>query len=237
MSEFTVPQPIICSPFGEPDRHWHIEEGTAPTEPVPGRRPAHYFYRPPGGETDEGVPTGTLVELKLVNMVRGRLKAWREAGWPGVTATTLELLRYWRRDGRRFRPFFAQLEAVETIIFLTEARRDFLQGIDVPTDEPSDQQKSEFGYKAFRRYACKMATGSGKTTVMAMISAWSILNKVHNRSDARFSNVVLAVCPNVTIRSRLGELDLAVVKRVCIRRPISCRLICSLICPRASCWS
>ena len=124
-----------------------------------------------------------------------------------MTATTLELLNYWRRDGRAFRPFFAQLEAVETIIFLNEARRDYLQGIDVPRDEPSDKQKEELGYKSFQRYACKMATGSGKTTVMGMLAAWSILNKVNDHANARYSDVVLVVCPNVTIRSRLAELD------------------------------
>lgn len=80
------------------------------------------------------------------------MKEWRAAGYPGVTATTLELLRYWRRDGRSFRFFFAQLEAVETVIFLNEARRDFVQGIEIPSDEPSDTQKGELGYKAFRRY-------------------------------------------------------------------------------------
>jgi type III restriction enzyme len=207
MSEFEVPQPIICSPFEEPGRHWHIEEGTAPTEPIPGRRPAHYFYREPGAETDEGAPTGTAVPLPLVNLVRERLKEWRRAGYPGVTGTTLELLNYWRRDGRRVRLFFAQLEAVETIIFLNEARRDYLQGIDVPRDEPSDKQKTELGYKSFQRYACKMATGSGKTTVMAMLAAWSILNKVNDHANARYSDAVLVVCPNVTIRSRLAELD------------------------------
>ena len=62
------------------------------------------------------------------------------------------------------------------------------------------------GFAGFARYACKMATGSGKTTVMGMLAAWSILNKVNDRSDARFSDVVLIVCPNVTIKSRLGEL-------------------------------
>jgi type III restriction enzyme len=124
-----------------------------------------------------------------------------------VTATTLELLNYWRRDGRAFRPFFAQLEAVETIIFLNEARRDYLQGIVVPRDEPSDKQKEEHGYKSFQRYACKMATGSGKTTVMGMLAAWSILNKVNDHANARYSDVILVVCPNVTIRSRLAELD------------------------------
>lgn len=207
MSEFEVPQPIICSPFEEPAQHWHLEEGSAPTEPTPGRRPAHYFYREPGGETDEGAPTGVAVSLPLVNLVRDRLKDWRSAGYPGVTATTLELLNYWRRDGRGFRPFFAQLEAAETIVFLNEARRDYLQGIEVPRDEPSDKQKEELGYKSFQRYACKMATGSGKTTVMGMLAAWSILNKVNDHANARYSDAVLVVCPNVTIRSRLAELD------------------------------
>ena len=95
MSEFEVPQPIICSPFEEPDKHWHLEEGTAPTETTPGRRLAHYFYREPGHETEEGAPTGVSAELKLVNLVRDRVTGWR-------------------RDGRAFRPFFAQLEAIET---------------------------------------------------------------------------------------------------------------------------
>lgn len=207
MSDFEVPRPIICSPFEKPTQHWRIDEGVPPEAPTPGRRPAHYFYREPGRETPDGAPTGTLIELKLVNLIRRRLDDWRESGYPGVTATTLALLNYWRRDGRLFRPFFAQLEAVETIIFLNEARLDFLQGVHIPTDEPSDRQKEELGYAAFRRYACKMATGSGKTTVMAMVSAWSILNKVHDRANARYSDVVLVVCPNVTIRSRLAELD------------------------------
>ena len=74
MSEFEVPQPIICSPFEEPDKHWHLEEGTTPSEPSMGRRPAHYFYREPGRETDEGAPTGTLIELKLVNFAVPKAK-------------------------------------------------------------------------------------------------------------------------------------------------------------------
>jgi len=213
MSDFEVPDAIICSPFEEAIHHWHLEEGREP-EKRPGRRPAIYYYPEPrpdeaaGGTGGGGTaPRGTAIELKLVSLIRSRTKEWRAAGYPGATATTLELLHYWRRDGRLFRFFFAQLEAAETIIFLNEARRDFVQGIDVPSDEPSEQQQTERGYKAFRRYACKMATGSGKTTVMGMIAAWSILNKVHDRSNARYSDLVLVVCPNVTIRSRLGELD------------------------------
>jgi type III restriction enzyme len=207
MAEFEVPQPIICSPFAEPAQHWLLQEGTEP-QLIPGRRSAHYYYRAPGQEAgaDEGAGAGEKIDLPLVNLVRERVSHWRAEGWPGVTGTTLELLEYWRRDGREKRLFFAQLEAAETIIFLTEARRDFLQGIAVPLDEPSDAQKAE-GIKAFPRYACKMATGSGKTTVMGMLAAWSILNKVHRHANATYSDVVLVVCPNVTIRSRLAEID------------------------------
>ncbi|HVL67060.1 MAG TPA: hypothetical protein VM364_07335 [Vicinamibacterales bacterium] len=207
MSEFEVPEPIICSPFTEPAEHWLIREGEQPVL-QPGRRPAVYFY--PGPQTSgsaETPATGTMIELKLVTLVRKRLREWRDAGYPGATRTTTELLDYWRREDRHQRLFFAQIEAAESIIFLHEARQDFLQGISVPVDEPSERQKEEFGYRAFRRFACKMATGSGKTTVMGMLAAWSILNKVHDRSSATWSDVVLVVCPNVTIRSRLGELD------------------------------
>jgi type III restriction enzyme len=208
MSEnYEVPEPILNSPFEEPKEHWYIREGETP-ERRPGRRPAGYFYRDPRAPTgdSEHEARGEWQELALVNLIRSRIKSWREQGWSGVTGTTLELLNYWRREGRQHRLFFAQLEAAETIIFLTEARADFRQGIEIPLDEPSDERRAE-GYAAFRRYACKMATGSGKTTVMGMLAAWSILNKVNDRSDARFSDVVLVVCPNVTIRSRLGELD------------------------------
>lgn len=207
MSGFEVDQPILCGPFEEPQQYWEIVEGEPPRK-LRGRRPAFYYYRPPGpaesSEADANV--GTKIELKLVNLVRQRCAEWREAGRPGVTRATLELLSYWHRDGREQRLFFAQLEAAETIVFLTEARADFRQGIEIPLDEPSDERKTE-GYRAFRRLGCKMATGSGKTTVMAMLAAWSILNKVAGRGDPRFSDVVLVVCPNVTIRDRLQELD------------------------------
>src|SRR5438067_2027907 len=85
-------------------------------------------------------------------------------------------------------------KSVTVSIFLKEARADLLQGINVPSDEPTEQQQSD-GAKAFARYACKMATGAGKTTVMGMLAAWSILNKVNDHGDARFSDVVLVVCP------------------------------------------
>ncbi len=186
MTGFEVSNPILSSPFEEPRSYWQIKEGQEPEE-MPGRRPAMYFYRPPPMAAIEN-SVGTAIELKLVNRIRDRLEEWRKLalkGEGGVTRTTMELLNYWRRNGRERRLFFAQLEAAETIIFLNEARSDFLQGIDVPRDEPTPQQQAD-GATAFKRFATKMATGTGKTTVMAMLAAWSILNKINNRSDARF---------------------------------------------------
>jgi type III restriction enzyme len=202
VTAFEVDRPILNSPFEEPAEHWRIEDGRAP-ERVPERRRAGYFYRDPKAPPPEaGQPSrGEWQELELVNLVRERLTHWREAGYPGASRTTLDLIRHWRRDGREQRLFFAQIEAAETIVLLKEARSDLLQGVDVPPEQVPE------GVQAFERYACKMATGSGKTTVMGMLAGWSILNKVAARGDARFSDVVLVVCPNVTIRERLAELD------------------------------
>ena len=203
MSDFEVPQPILNSPFDEPREYWWIVAGQ-PLERREGRRKAMYYYHEPTRDSaDRG---GYHVELPRVNLIRERLAEWRRQGWPGVSRITLDLLRYWHAEERQQRLFFAQLEAAETVAFLTEARADLRQGVEVPRDEPSDEVKAQ-GYAGFRRYACKMATGAGKTTVMGMLAAWSILNKVTSRGDARFSDAVLVVCPNVTIRDRLRELD------------------------------
>lgn len=207
---YEVNEPILNSPFDEPSRYWFIREGYEP-ELKEGRRPAIVYPPREGGidwnlgkvlkpsRPDEFAPG---FEMVLVNQIRERVKDWRQQRYPAVTRTTLELLEHWNRDGRQRRLFFAQREAAETIIFLREARADFLQGVSIPLDNPVDA-----AVKAFIRYACKMATGSGKTTVMGMLTAWSILNKVNNRSDSRFSDIVLIVCPNVTIKGRLQELN------------------------------
>ncbi len=210
---FEVPSPILCSPYAEPDRHWFIPEGATPVVRTT-RRPA-FVFQPRDGELTWDLSDGTLAklpeydrawELTFVNRVRARVAEWRAAGYPNATGTTVDLLAHWRRDGRHQPLFFAQIEAVETVIFLVEGRADLRQGLNVPLDEPTDEQQAA-GARAFLRYACKMATGAGKTTVMGMLTAWSILNKVVNRADARFSDLVLIVCPNVTIRDRLRELD------------------------------
>jgi type III restriction enzyme len=199
VSQFNeVLEPIICDAYAEPTHHWVIEPGRPPLK-ADGRREACYYYRPPGRSTGraEADDVGTRLPLPLVNAIREQVRRWREEGWKGATGLTQELLAYWSRPDREQRLFFCQREAIETVIFLAEARADYRLGIVVPGDEPGE----------FVRHACKMATGTGKTLVMAALAAWSILNKVADRGARRFSDVVLVVCPNVTIRDRLQELD------------------------------
>jgi type III restriction enzyme len=214
-----VENPIINSPFEAPKHYWLIREGVPP-EKKEGRRPASYFFRVPehaarGKRSGSGpqavmfddVSKGQEELLDIANLLRQRVKEWRESrSYEGATNVTRELLDLWNSADRREPMFYAQKEAAETIIFLVEGPADLKQGIRVPSDEPGLDAKAR-GFKAFLRYAVKMATGSGKTTVMGMLSAWSILNKVSDAQAAQYSDTVLIVCPNVTIRDRLKELD------------------------------
>ena len=217
-----VTSPIINSPFREPEGHWKIERGKPPVK-AEGRRRASYFYRVPehAGRGRRNLAQGEMfesekgeeVELALVNVIRERVKNWRDGvhsdgrAYDGISPVTRELLDLWRSEQRMQRLFFAQIEAAETIIFLVEAKEIYRKGIpEVPKDEPGPEAKAA-GARAFMRYACKMATGTGKTTVMGMLAAWSILNRVGSPRDDRFSDIILIVCPNVTIRERLQELD------------------------------
>lgn len=211
-----VANPIINSPYVEPAHHWHIAEGQSPVK-KPGRRPASYFLRVPegaargrreGGQSQmfEEDLKGNEYLLDLANLLRQRVQDWREREYQGATRVTRELIELWRRPDRAQPLFYAQIEAVEIIIFLVEGPADLLVGVQVPLDEPGAAAR-QAGYKAFVRYALKMATGSGKTTVMGMLAAWSILNKVTDPQNALYSDTVLIVCPNVTIRDRLQELN------------------------------
>ena len=203
---FEVPTPILNSPFRRAGRILgpaRRRTAAASDRPPPRRilvpRPARQCARP------RRQPR-LWREMPLVNAIRTRLAEWRAAERPGISRVTAELLAWWERDGRDTRLFYAQKEAVETIVFLTEARADFLTGLTIPRDDPGEERRAA-GYPGFERRCCKMATGTGKSTVAAMLAAWSILNKQADRGDARFSDTVLIVCPNVTIRRRLGELD------------------------------
>lgn len=196
MGTTTIDRLIINSPYEEPQRHWRYDRQTRTFELVEGRRPAGYVVATPGSKAFDD--PGIFVEIPLVNRIRPRVKAWREAGYPGVTSITRRLLDYWRDpeefDRRRF--FFCQLEAVETLIWLTEAPAAERVGIEIPGDGGD-----------FVRQCCKMATGTGKTIVMAMVIAWHILNKVANPQDPRFSKNVLVVAPGLTVKSRLAVLE------------------------------
>src|SRR5215204_3364803 len=159
------------------------------------RRPAGYVRASAGSRTFDD--PGEFRDLPLVNRIRPRVKAWREADYPGITGITRRLLEHWydpeQREGRRF--FFCQLEAIETLIWLTEASLAEKQGIEIPGDGGE-----------FTRLCSKMATGSGKTIVMAMIIAWQVLNKVTYPQDTRFSKNVFVVAPGLTVKSRLQVL-------------------------------
>ena len=187
-----VDNPILNSPFEEPARYWAYEEG----QPVlkEGRRPAGYYLKARTRGAQMAMLEEEFVPLDLVNTIRGRVKAWREGGYPGVTPITRQLLNHWNHPERERRLFFCQREAAETLIWLVEASAAEKQGIVIPKDN------------GLTRYACKMATGSGKTVVMGMVIAWQVLNKLANPQDRRFSDAVLLVCPNLTIRERLQVL-------------------------------
>ena len=196
MRRTTIDRLIINSPYEEPARHWRYDRETRTFELVEGRRPAGYVVASRDSRAFDD--PGIFVEIPLVNQIRPRVKAWREAGYPGVTSITKRLLDHWRDPeefgARRF--FFCQLEAVETLIWLTEAPAAERVGIEIRGDGG-----------AFGRRCCKMATGTGKTIVMAMAIAWQILNKVANPQDARFSRNVLVIAPGLTVKSRLAVLE------------------------------
>ena len=196
MPQDTINQLVVNSPYEEPSRHWRYRPETRLFDLREGRRPAGYMVASQDSRAFDD--PGVFRKIPLVNHIRARVRAWREAGYPWVTGVTKRLLEHWRDpeefDARRF--FFCQLEAVETLIWLLEAPAAERQGIVVPGDGGE-----------FERLCSKMATGSGKTIVMAMVIAWHLLNKAANPLDARFSKNVLIVAPGLTVRSRLSVLQ------------------------------
>src|SRR5437016_2696064 len=125
---------IVNSPYEEPRKFWSYNRETRLFTLMAGRRPAGFLRASQASKSFDD--PGVFVELPLVNKIRSRVKVWREAGYPGVTGITKRLLEHWydpeQREGRRF--FFCQLEAIETLIWLTEASDADKLGIDVPGD-------------------------------------------------------------------------------------------------------
>lgn len=186
---------IINSAFREPNCHWRNDLNSQSFIREEGRRPAGYFVAGQGSNQYNDI--GQFIELPLVNMIRPRVKAWREAGYPGVTGVTKKLLEHWNDPSvRTYQFFFCQLDAIETIIWLVEAPDADKVGINVPSDGG-----------AFRRICTKLCTGGGKTAVMAMLIAWMVCNKVTYPQDKRFAKSVLIVAPGLTVKSRLQVLQ------------------------------
>lgn len=190
-----IDQLIINSAYREPTHHWKYDLNGQTFVREEGRRPAGYFIAGQGSNQYNDI--GQFIELPLVNRIRPRVKAWREAGYPGVTGVTRKLLDHWNdKDARQYPFFYCQMDAIETLIWLTEAPDAEKVGIDIPSDGG-----------AFRRLCTKLCTGGGKTTVMAMLIAWMVCNKVTYPQDKRFTKYVFIVAPGLTVKSRLQVLQ------------------------------
>jgi len=208
-TQIVIENPVINSPFAEPQRHFRFGDEGITNEIVAQRRTSSYFI-PIAAPKKKGKQLqfetewtrDRIEENKFINQVRSRVKLWRENKHFGVTRTTAQLLQYWTRPGRERRLFFCQIEAVETLIYLTEVAKQ--QGDTWIENEI--RRANEDANPLLYRLACKMATGSGKTVVMSMIIAWQTLNKLANPQDARFTDSFLIVTPGITIRDRLRVL-------------------------------
>lgn len=204
----TIDNPILNSPYLEPTQHFRDENGHVTNIIEPKRRDSCYFL-PIAAPKKKGAPSLFDVEEKKaesghVNTIRQFVRSWRNNDWPDVTPVTRTLLEHWQaRD--RFRPlFFCQVEALETLIFITEVAKQSKYGHDW-IERQLREKADEAGTELFR-IACKMATGSGKTVVMSMFIAWQVLNKRRYPHDKRFTDAFLVVAPGITIRDRLRVL-------------------------------
>ena len=207
-----VEQPILCSPYEKPNAHWFYEENGEVIRQE-GRREAGYWYKTQrtGSEQLQMFREEEWDDLPLVNALRADVERWRETNYRNATPVTRELLRHWARDDLLRRLFFCQREAVETIIYLAEIRQGGKRILGTPqfTDENLAalvDSPNEPDIPNLIRYGCKMATGSGKTVVMAMLIAWAFCNRGKVPSDERFPQAALVVCPNLTIKKRLQVL-------------------------------
>ena len=219
--------PILNSPYTYPRRHWELDGDGQPTLKIIERRRRAEFISPipkpkkRGGKAeqelllfDEGKGLSTREQqydrhAEIINSVRREVDDWRRRPDPGkwrVTPETARLLRHWRHH--RFndlRPFFCQVEAVETVIWLTEVApnraertgRQFIQYLEDASQEANP---------GLLRLALKLATGAGKTMVMAMLIAWQTINAVRRRQSHRFTRGFLIVTPGLTIKDRLRVL-------------------------------
>ena len=201
-----IDNPILNSPFEEPSRHFAFDDDGITSEVARGRRESVSFIPIPPPKKKAKQASFEFMGEKvnknvLVNRVRGEVSAWRAGGWHGATETTKALLRFWtEREENRL--FFAQIEALETAIFVAEVAATSNRAW--VTNEI--RAANEGCNPGLFRVAFKMATGAGKTVIMAMLIAWQTLNKLAKPKDRRFASRFLIVTPGVTIRDRLRVL-------------------------------
>ncbi len=216
--------PILNSPYGYPSRHWELDASGQPTQQIVEERRTVQFISPipkpkkrSGGEQavlvlPEGQGLSTADQqyehTAVINAVRKEVDRWRalpSSSWQ-VTPETERLLHHWRQHPfAGVRPFFCQVEAVETLIWLTEVApklgkqaERFLRHLEDANHEANPD---------LSRLALKLATGAGKTTVMAMIIAWQTVNAVRRPQSRSFTRGFLVVAPGITIKDRLRLLQ------------------------------
>lgn len=212
MTQVVIENPILNSPFAEPHRHFRFTEEGITDEIIEERRISQYFVPIPRPKKRKGAgkqlsfdtqwTADRIEENKNINRIREKVATWRKGGYVGVTKTSARLLDYWQREGRERRLFFCQIEALETAIYLGEVAGKYGDAWIENLLRDENARSNPLLY----RTAFKMATGSGKTLVMAMLIAWQALNKIANTQDARFSDAFLIVTPGITIQDRLRVL-------------------------------
>jgi type III restriction enzyme len=225
VSQSFFDHPILNSPYDPPSRYHALDADGQPLEvpPIEGRRPCDFVTPVPkpkrrpskAAQTsmvfeDEAGLTDADQEYNpkpIINEIRTHVATWRalpsDRDW-GVTPATARLLHHWRRtEVEGLRPFFCQVEAVETVIWLTEVARSQRRYAHLWRHiEGANQQANP----DLLRMAMKMATGAGKTTVMAMLIAWQTVNAVRSPTSSLFSRGFLIVAPGITIKDRLRVL-------------------------------
>ena len=208
--------PILNSPYEEPAFHYHtdpFDNGALDYNDVrKGRR--IFIDEALGTPVRQGAQRG-MFEINdfaedyashLVNMLRREVKSWREAEYPNTTRVTKELLTFWFTNPERSairKLFFCQREAVETAVWLNEVAARSNPGQHVLQQLDAFHKEDANGLP---RIAFKMATGTGKTVVMAMLILYHYFNRQEYSNDTRFADYFLIVTPGITIRDRLGVL-------------------------------
>jgi type III restriction enzyme len=216
--------PIINSPYACPRQHWELDESGQPTQQVIDTRRSAKFITPipkpkkrkAAAQTafvfDEGQGLSTATQAydptPIINEVRLYVEQWRNLRNPNqwqVTAETARLLDHWRNhEFSSVRPFFCQVEAVETAIWLTEVAPNSKNGQRILGHLASANRDAN---PELMRLALKLATGAGKTTVMAMIIAWQTVNAVRHPTAKNFTRGFLVCAPGLTIKDRLRVLQ------------------------------